>query len=50
MKEYSIEYISELTKKVNKNREDLYKTMKWGTAPKLSEGDVRMVLEARSET
>ena len=47
MEEYTVVYISELTKKVNENREDLYKTMGWGPAPKLSEGDVRMVLETR---
>ena len=49
MKEYTVDYITNLTKKVNELRNELYKCMKWGGAPQLSEGDVRMVLEVESD-
>jgi hypothetical protein len=45
MKEYTVEQITELTKKVNENREKLYDCMGWEKKPPLTKGDIRMVLE-----
>ena len=49
MKEFTIDYTTNLTKKINDTRSQLYKILKWGEAPKLSEGDVRIVLEVYEE-
>ena len=49
MKEYTVEEVVKLTKKVNENRSKLYSCMKhWKKKPPLTEFDVRMVLAADS--
>lgn len=45
MKEYTIDYISNLTQKVNETRSKLFEIMKWEQKLPLSDGDVRIVLE-----
>lgn len=50
MKEYTVDQIAKLTKRVNKNRSKLYDCMKhWKRRPPLTESDVRMVLETNDE-
>ena len=45
MKEFTVDYISALTKVVNETRDKLFDCMKWKKKLPLSDGDVRIVME-----
>jgi len=50
MKEFTVSYISGLTKRINETSCKLYETMGWGRSPRISEADVRLVLEVEHNT
>ena len=49
METYTVNELEAITERANKKRNNLFDEMKWKHKPRLTVGDIRMVLEAMQE-